>query len=65
MQARQFIHWSEAQVNDLLRRFMVDAYRAVSSRCPLGGADCSMREGAQWVGIERVVEAMELRGIFP
>ena len=65
VQAREFSHWTEAQVNDLLRRYMVDAYRAVSSRCPLGGSDCMMREGAQWVGIERVVEAMELRGIFP
>ncbi len=65
VQAREFSRWTEAQVNDLLRRYMVDAYRAVSSRCPLGGSDCMMREGAQWLGIERVVEAMELRGIFP
>ena len=64
VQARQYLQWSEQQVNEELQRLLLDAYRDVSSRCPIGG-DCSMREAAQWIGIERVIEAMDLRGIFP
>ena len=64
VQARQYLHWSEEQVNEELQRLLLDAYRQVVSRCPIGG-DCSMREAAQWIGIERVIEAMDLRGIFP
>ena len=64
VQARQYLHWSEEQVNEELRRVLLGAYHEVMSRCPIGG-DCSLREGAQWIGIERVTEAIDLRGIFP
>ena len=64
VQARQYLRWPEVQVHEELRRLMIDAYRLVSGRCPIGG-DCSMREAAQWLGIERVLEATNLRGIFP
>jgi glutamate dehydrogenase (NAD(P)+) len=64
VQARQYLHWSEEQVNEELQRLLLDAYRQVASRCPIGG-DCSMREAAQWIGIERVIEAIDMRGIFP
>ena len=64
VQARQYLHWSEEQVNEELRRVLLGAYHEVTSRCPIGG-DCSLREGAQWIGIERVTEAIDLRGIFP
>ena len=65
VQARQYLHWSEEQVNAELRRLMVDAYHHVTTRCSASEADCTLREAAQWIGIERVVEAIELRGIFP
>ena len=66
VQARQYLHWSEEQVNAELRRLMTAAYLNVTSRCSEdGSADCTFREAAQWVGIERVVEAIQLRGIFP
>ena len=64
VQARQYLHWREEQVNEELRRLMVAAYHAVWSRC-LGESGCSMREAAQWIGVERVLEATTLRGIFP
>ena len=65
VQARQYLHWSEEQVNAELRRLMVDAYHHVTTRCGSADADCSLREAAQWIGVERVIEALELRGIFP
>ena len=64
VQARQYIHWREEQVREELRRRMTEAYQAIASRCPIGG-NCSMREAAQWIGIERVVDATRQRGIFP
>jgi glutamate dehydrogenase (NAD(P)+) len=66
VQARQYLHWSEEQVNAELRRVMTDAYHNVISRCPIdSGGMCTQREAAQWISVERVVEAIELRGIFP
>lgn len=64
VQARQYLHWTEHQVHDELRTRITDAYRRVSRRCPIDGG-CSFREAAQWIGIERVVEATAQRGIFP
>ncbi len=65
VQSRDFQRWKLEDVNAMLQRYMVDGYRAVASRCAAGGPDCHLREAAQWIGIERVVEATELRGIFP
>ncbi len=64
VQARQYLHWSEEQVNEELRRLMTLAYQDVISRC-LGETSCSLRDAAQWIGVERVLEAVRLRGIFP
>ena len=64
VQAREYLHWREAQVNEELRRLMVAAYQAVMDRC-MGEGGCSLREAAQWIGIERVLEATMLRGIYP
>jgi glutamate dehydrogenase (NAD(P)+) len=65
VQARQYLHWSEEQVNAELRRLMVNAYHAVTTRCGAADEGCTFREAAQWIGVERVIEALELRGIFP
>jgi glutamate dehydrogenase (NAD(P)+) len=65
VQARQYIQWSEDRVNEELRRVITQAYREVVSRCPIGGEGCTQRQAANWLGIERVVEALDLRGIYP
>jgi glutamate dehydrogenase (NAD(P)+) len=65
VQAREYRRWTLDEVNEELRRYMVDGYRNVVSRCALGVERCDLREAAQWIGIERVIEAIELRGIFP
>ena len=40
-------------------------YRNVASRCVKVGSGCSLRDAANWIGIERVVEAIDLRGFYP
>jgi glutamate dehydrogenase (NAD(P)+) len=66
VQARQYMQWTEEQVNAELRRLMVNAYRNVVARCPIGShGKCTQREAAQWLGLERVVEAIDRRGIYP
>ena len=65
VQARQFQRWTEERVNQELQRIMVRAYQAVSARCPIGKPGCTLRDAANWVAIERVVEAMSLRGVYP
>jgi glutamate dehydrogenase (NAD(P)+) len=65
VQARQYLHWSEEQVNAELRRLLTSAYHNVTTRCGQAGSGCTFREAAQWIGVERVVEAIRLRGIFP
>jgi len=66
VQARQNMQWTEDQVNAELRRVMVGAYRNVVARCLVGAeGECTQREAALWLAIERVVRAIELRGIYP
>lgn len=65
VQGRQFLHWSEDEVNAQLRKIMAKAYREIASRCPVGGEGCTLRQAANWVAIERVLEAITLRGFFP
>ncbi|TAK74935.1 MAG: Glu/Leu/Phe/Val dehydrogenase [Dehalococcoidia bacterium] len=65
VQARQFQRWSEDRVNQELQRIMARAYQVVSARCPTGTGTCTLRQAANWVAIDRVVEALTLRGIYP
>jgi len=66
VQARQFIRWSEARVNQELRQIMTEAYRSVRQRQQRDpDASLSLRGAAQRLGIERVGEAVDLRGIYP
>ena len=65
VQARQFQRWPEERVNQELQTIMARAYQAVSARCPAGTRTCTLRQAANWVAIERVVEAVTLRGIYP
>ncbi len=65
VQARQYLQWTEARVNEELQRVITTAYRDIATRCAAMGPTCSMREAANIIGIERVVEALELRGYYP
>lgn len=65
VQARQYLQWTEARVNEELQRVLTTAYRDVATRAAKVGPECSMREAANIIGIERVVEALELRGYYP
>lgn len=64
VQARQYLHWSEEQVNEELRRLLISAYREIVQRV-MSAPDCTMRQAAQWIGVERVTLATTLRGIYP
>ena len=65
VQARQYLHWSEAQVNEELRRILDRAYEAVVTAAANNGHPISQRAAANRVGIERVTEAARLRGFYP
>jgi glutamate dehydrogenase (NAD(P)+) len=65
VQSRDFRRWTIDEVNPLLSRYMTEAYAAVARRCHMAAEVCTLREASQWIGIERVIEAIELRGIFP
>ena len=64
VQARQYLQWTEEQVNAELRRLMSAAYRAVAARSAQA-PDISLRDAANIIGVERVVEAIDLRGYYP
>jgi glutamate dehydrogenase (NAD(P)+) len=64
IQARDYLHWREEQVNEELHRLMVAAYRDIVGRV-MTNPDCTLRDAAQWIGVERVVQATTLRGIYP
>jgi glutamate dehydrogenase/leucine dehydrogenase len=64
VQARQYLHWREEQVNEELHRLLTDAYRAVMTRAA-SVPGCSLRDATQWIGVERVMQATTLRGIYP
>jgi glutamate dehydrogenase (NAD(P)+) len=60
VQNLQHFRWDEREVNDKLGTIMRRAYREVSARAREAGID--LREAAYLVGIERVVEAAQIRG---
>jgi glutamate dehydrogenase (NAD(P)+) len=56
-------HWSEAIVNAKLKDIMVGAFReilAVARR-----EQCDMRTAAYLVAVQRVADAMQMRGLYP
>ena len=65
VQARQYVRWSEERVNEELRRLISAGYQTVAARQSAAKDGSTLRDAANWIGIERVVEATELRGIFP
>ncbi|MCK9493983.1 MAG: Glu/Leu/Phe/Val dehydrogenase [Dehalococcoidia bacterium] len=65
VQARQYVRWTEERVNEELRRLITSAYQTICARQQSSRGQATLRDAASWIGIERVVEATELRGIFP
>lgn len=63
VQANQAYWWTEAEVDDKLRRRMTSSWRAVLEYADR--AHLSLREAATCMGVERVWEAHRLRGLYP
>jgi glutamate dehydrogenase (NAD(P)+) len=63
VQNLQAFFWEEDEVNDRLRRVMVKSFAAVNDLAQ----DCrlNLRTAAYMLAIERVAEAIRLRGIYP
>jgi len=63
VQDLQFLFWEEEEVNERLHRIITKAFRDVTR---LAEAEkVSMREAAMILAIKRVVEAVNIRGIYP
>jgi glutamate dehydrogenase (NAD(P)+) len=59
----QAYFWSDEEVNDRLRLIMERAFDEVHALATQKGL--SMRQAAHWIGVGRVAEAHEMRGLFP
>ena len=59
----QAFFWDEEQVNDRLRRIMERAFLEVHDLAMQKGL--TLRQAAHWIGVGRVAEAHETRGLFP
>lgn len=59
----QAYFWSEEEVNDRLRMIMEKAFETVYELANEKGL--TMRQAAHWVGVGRVAEAHQTRGLFP
>jgi glutamate dehydrogenase (NAD(P)+) len=56
-------HWSEAVVNEKLRGIMVKAFQEVLTVARR--EQCDMRTAAYLVAVQRVADAMSMRGLYP
>ena len=56
-------HWSEAVVNEKLKEIMVKAFTSVLAIARREQVD--MRTAAYLLAVERVADAMQLRGFYP
>jgi len=63
VQSLQSFFWSEEEINQRLERIMVSAFHAVMAEAE--NRKIERRVAAQVLGIDRVVKATELRGIYP
>jgi glutamate dehydrogenase (NAD(P)+) len=63
VQNLQSFYWEEGETNDRLSRIMRRAFQAVWDYARERGV--SLRTAAFMLGLERVVQAIRLRGIFP
>ncbi len=56
-------HWSEQVVNEKLREIMVKAFSSVLAIARR--EQCDMRTAAYLLAVQRVADAMQLRGLYP
>jgi glutamate dehydrogenase (NAD(P)+) len=63
VQGLQFFFWTDEEINKQLERIMVSAYAAVINEARCRGID--NRTAAQVLAIDRVAQALTLRGIYP
>jgi len=63
VQDLQSFFWEETEVNQRLHRIMTNAFKEVSAVAASRGV--RLREAAYIVALQRVVEAIEARGIYP
>jgi glutamate dehydrogenase (NAD(P)+) len=63
VQDLQFYFWDETEVNQRLHRVITRAYREVVRESEERGI--SLRDAAMTLAVSRVVEATEIRGIYP
>ncbi len=63
VQDLQAFFWEEHEVNERLQRIITRAYRDVASLAREQKA--TLREAAMRLGVSRVVEATQMRGIYP
>jgi glutamate dehydrogenase (NAD(P)+) len=63
VQDLQFYFWDENEVNERLHRILTRAYRQVVQESE--ERKISLRDAAMTLGVSRVVEATQIRGIYP
>ncbi|MGI5819782.1 MAG: Glu/Leu/Phe/Val family dehydrogenase [Armatimonadota bacterium] len=63
VQGLQAYFWTEEEVNEQLQGIMVRAFDRVCAEHDR--RDCDMRSAAMAVGVGRVAEAVQMRGIYP
>jgi glutamate dehydrogenase (NAD(P)+) len=63
VQDLQSFFWEESEVNQRLERIMVNAFTEVSTLAQAQGV--RLREAAYIVALQRVIEALQIRGIYP
>ena len=59
----QAYFWTDDEVNDRLRQIMEQAFNEVHELANEKGL--TMRQAAHWIGVGRVAEAHQMRGLFP
>lgn len=63
VQDLQFYFWTKEEVDARLERIMVRSFNEVAATSE--GQGCSLRDAALMLAIGKVVEAINLRGIYP
>nr|WP_156043756.1 Glu/Leu/Phe/Val dehydrogenase [Cellulomonas sp. URHE0023] len=63
VQANQAYWWTEREIEDRLEHRMVTAHRAVAALAQAEGI--SLRDAALTIGVRRVAEAHQIRGLYP
>jgi glutamate dehydrogenase (NAD(P)+) len=63
VQANQAYWWTEREISERLEHRMLEAYAAVAETARTEGL--SLRDAAMTIGVRRVAEAHQIRGLYP